>query len=53
MDTKTAIAQLRILERLMPEDGWGDHYIQAIKFAADALEFATPAPVETQEKGDQ
>lgn len=38
MDVKTIVAQLRALEGLLPADGWGEHYVIAVREAADLLD---------------
>lgn len=37
MDDKTAAGQLDTLIRLLEADGWGDHYIEAVKIGRDAV----------------
>lgn len=37
MDKQTAAGQLETLARLLPEDGWGEHYIEAVRIGAEAL----------------
>lgn len=45
MDTKTAIANLELLAKMLPEDGWGDHYVEAVNLGVAALKEKAHAAV--------